>query len=1065
MFRKTWIMAIMGAVLTAATALGATFGTVVPIGGQAADIALDEPRGVLYIANFSANQIDVMSLANNTIQTSINVDPNPSSISVSPDDHWLIVAHFGNNTSGSQTNELTLIDLTANYSQQVIALGNPPLGVAFGADDNALVVTTNEFIQFNPTVGTTTTLQTIAQVATNAIPQPTATFPNQFAQASLAVSRDGYTIAGFGGTSPYLLFRYNVGTKVITSAFYVSSPPAGPRVVSLADDGSFATFAWWVADSNLVTSAQWGNPVGLLNVGSTVIDSSRSLIYAQIPPSGTPATANTNPPILMINDSDNLTVEDQLNLPENLAGKSVLTNDHNTMYAISDSGVTVLPVGNLASYPRLQASVQDIVFRGNFCNQGANSQTLVVSDPGGGSTPFTISSSVSGVSVSPSSGVTPAVVTVTVNAAAFASQKGTSTAALTISSSAAINLPKTVRVLINSQAPSQRGSFVDIPGTVADVLADPKRQVYYVLRQDVNQVLVYGESNNSLQSILRTCTTPTSMAITFDQQDLLVGCDNSHYMDVFDLDLLQAQTPINMGGDYAESIAASSNAILVMGRPGDGSQPGIDQVNMLTHSASRLPTLGNWTNQLSQDTVLSASSNGANILAAGADGSVLIYNAVAGTFVSSRHDFGSLGGAYAASNFSQFMVGNTLLDNSGVPHMALSTANGSSSGFSFVNQNGYFTTAPNSASPGVIEQVNTANGTAIQPTAMVEAPILSSVTAPSTGTNCTTTTTTSSTGTMTVTTCVTGNLQTVTTQSCTVSGSTTTCTSNSQTGTIASPSAGLFARSYNSAFTRTLAPMPDQSEIVALTTSGFTVLPWAYAASVAAPQISSVVSAADGVSPAAPGGLVSIFGSQMNPTNLATSQIPLPTALANSCVTVNGQPMPLVFVSPTQINAQMPSEAVGAVTVNVYTPGGESNNFNITVQPTAPAVFMSGTAGPETNLPTIVRDANGQLVTDTNPIHRGDALTIYLTGLGETAPVVGDGLPAPVSPLAIVVQPPTVQLGGVNVPVTFAGLAPGQVGVGQINVTVPSSVPEGLNTPLTITQGGAVQSLSLRVID
>src|SRR5713226_3625831 len=62
----------------------ATFGTVVPIGGQAADIALDEPRGLLYIANFTANRVDVMSLTDNTIHTSINVAPEPGSLALSP---------------------------------------------------------------------------------------------------------------------------------------------------------------------------------------------------------------------------------------------------------------------------------------------------------------------------------------------------------------------------------------------------------------------------------------------------------------------------------------------------------------------------------------------------------------------------------------------------------------------------------------------------------------------------------------------------------------------------------------------------------------------------------------------------------------------------------------------------------------------------------------------------------------------------------------------------------------------------------------------------------------------
>jgi uncharacterized protein (TIGR03437 family) len=267
------------------------------------------------------------------------------------------------------------------------------------------------------------------------------------------------------------------------------------------------------------------------------------------------------------------------------------------------------------------------------------------------------------------------------------------------------------------------------------------------------------------------------------------------------------------------------------------------------------------------------------------------------------------------------------------------------------------------------------------------------------------------------------------------------------------------------AFTRSIAPLPDQTAIINLTTSGFTVLPWTYAASVAPPQITKVVSAADGKSPSAPGGLISIFGNQLSATNLATKQIPLPTALANSCITVNGQPVPIIFVSPTQINGQMPFQAVGNVTLIVHTPGGVSDNFNLTVLPNAPAIFRSGVAGPETTLPTVVRSTNSLLVTDSNPIHRNDQVTIYLTGLGRVTPVVGDGLPAPSDPLAFAIAAPTIELGGQKVQVDYAGLAPGLVGVYQINLTIPRSVPTGLGLPLTISQGSFVHTVNLRVVD
>jgi hypothetical protein len=119
MLRKSWLLAIVSAVMIAGQARGGTFGKVVSIGGEAADLVLDEARGKLYIANFTANRIDVMSLATNTIQTSINVPAQPSSVALSPDGHWLLVSHYGNNTApASPQNGLTVIDLTNQNAKQ-----------------------------------------------------------------------------------------------------------------------------------------------------------------------------------------------------------------------------------------------------------------------------------------------------------------------------------------------------------------------------------------------------------------------------------------------------------------------------------------------------------------------------------------------------------------------------------------------------------------------------------------------------------------------------------------------------------------------------------------------------------------------------------------------------------------------------------------------------------------------------------------------------------------------------------------------------------------------------------
>jgi DNA-binding beta-propeller fold protein YncE len=89
-------LALLSFSALALPAHAAVFGSVVPIGGTSSDIALDESRGVLYIADFGNNVIDVMSITDNTIHSLINVLPLPGAIALSPDSTYLLVAHYCN---------------------------------------------------------------------------------------------------------------------------------------------------------------------------------------------------------------------------------------------------------------------------------------------------------------------------------------------------------------------------------------------------------------------------------------------------------------------------------------------------------------------------------------------------------------------------------------------------------------------------------------------------------------------------------------------------------------------------------------------------------------------------------------------------------------------------------------------------------------------------------------------------------------------------------------------------------------------------------------------------------
>ena len=431
-----------------------------PVGGQASDEALDESRGLLYIANFTANRIDVMSTATSSIQTSINVAPQPGSLSLSRDSQYLLVAHFNNSTPPvPSANLLALIHLSDN-SQQTFITGDAPLGVAFFSTvpDNgaanlsgpgkALVVTTSGFYILDPASGVLSVLSSLTDLA-NTTPVTVPTFPGQILQTALATSGDGTVIWGIGGagTGSQIVYQYHSLTNSLYAEAYVSAPPLLPRV-SVSKDGSYAMVGWILMNSSFATQSKYPNVITSTNVTGHAIDSTNGIIYGQIPdvsqPAGPPYNTSASLPTLLMMANDNLTVNAKIHIPENIVGRVILNSAGTVLYAISDSGVTVLPVGTLNESHRVTADREDMLVSTTFCNKSALAQTMTISDPGGNHTDFTVSTNQAGVTVSPSSGTTPANVVVTVDPTQFETQ-GTNAVTLTINSSSAVNIPATVR--------------------------------------------------------------------------------------------------------------------------------------------------------------------------------------------------------------------------------------------------------------------------------------------------------------------------------------------------------------------------------------------------------------------------------------------------------------------------------------------------------------------------------------------------------------------------------------------------------------------------------------------
>lgn len=197
----------------------------------------------------------------------------------------------------------------------------------------------------------------------------------------------------------------------------------------------------------------------------------------------------------------------------------------------------------------------------------------------------------------------------------------------------------------------------------------------------------------------------------------------------------------------------------------------------------------------------------------------------------------------------------------------------------------------------------------------------------------------------------------------------------------------------------------------------------------------------------APGSLITIFGKGLASRAEQARATPLPVSLGGASVSVNGSPIPLVYASDGQINAVLPSGLTGLARLNVQSPEGRVST-NIMLEPAVPAIFTINGAG--TGPAAAVNAVTGKPVSPATPVTTGDYMSLYVTGLGDTRFSGG---------LQTALLTPELLVGGVRVPVSFAGRAPGFPGLDQINFQITSAVPRGLSIPLVIRVGGRASNL------
>jgi uncharacterized protein (TIGR03437 family) len=185
----------------------------------------------------------------------------------------------------------------------------------------------------------------------------------------------------------------------------------------------------------------------------------------------------------------------------------------------------------------------------------------------------------------------------------------------------------------------------------------------------------------------------------------------------------------------------------------------------------------------------------------------------------------------------------------------------------------------------------------------------------------------------------------------------------------------------------------------------------------------------------------------------------LPTSLTGVTVTVDGKPAYVYYISPTQINVQVPDDsALGNVQVVVDNNGIFSAPAFVPLQTYAPAFFMD--LG--TDYVIASKLPNYTVVgTPSAPAHPGDTLVFWATGFGPTTPAQPAGTKASTSFVSFTNTQPSITIGGVQVQPISSTLTPGSAGVYQIALTLPANVPTGTVTLQASIAGIATPPVSL----
>jgi uncharacterized protein (TIGR03437 family) len=254
-----------------------------------------------------------------------------------------------------------------------------------------------------------------------------------------------------------------------------------------------------------------------------------------------------------------------------------------------------------------------------------------------------------------------------------------------------------------------------------------------------------------------------------------------------------------------------------------------------------------------------------------------------------------------------------------------------------------------------------------------------------------------------------------------------------------------------------LTPQPGMGELILLWLTGD---PTGFGA-ISRDQVASAAGGPPG--PVAPGEIISLYGWLFGPETGFQASFDasgrLPTSLGEVEVFFDGVPAPLFYTGPYQINVQVPYSVAGRTRteVQVRFRGVPSNVAVLDVTPASPEIFtLLGTAE------AVALNQDGSINGSARPAAPGDIVVLFATGGGETSPTIETGKPSE-PPYPTPILPVALTVGGRPAEVLFAGLAPGFVGLLQVNARLPAEARGRSPVGLTVGQRSSRPGVTLWV--